>query len=77
MVSQYLAGIKPDQQNPGFMHFTVKPYIPADLAWAGEEYDSMYGMIRSSWKKQDGKFLLKVTIPVNTAATVFTCQNCC
>jgi alpha-L-rhamnosidase len=68
---EYLAGIKPDQDHPGFKHFIIKPFIPGNLAWAGADYHSMYGLIRSHWKKQGDKFILEVKIPANTTATVY------
>ena len=31
----------------------------------------MYGVIRSSWRAEENAFVLDVTIPVNTTATVY------
>ena len=31
----------------------------------------MYGTIRSAWEIRDGKFNLKIAVPVNTGATVY------
>ena len=40
------------------------------MTWARASYDSVRGKISSDWKIEDGKLLLKVTIPANTTATV-------
>jgi alpha-L-rhamnosidase len=31
----------------------------------------MYGMLKSSWKREKGQFTLEVTVPANTTATVW------
>ena len=68
---QYLAGIRHDPDNPGFRHFLIKPHVVGDLTWVSAHHDSPYGRIVSNWKIQDDKFLLKVTIPINSTATVY------
>jgi alpha-L-rhamnosidase len=65
-----LAGINPDPEHPGFKHTIIRPQPVGDLRWASAEHHSMYGTIRSSWKKEHGRFTLRVEIPVNTDATV-------
>ncbi len=35
------------------------------------EYQSINGLIKSSWKKKGNQLVQQVTIPVNTKATVF------
>jgi alpha-L-rhamnosidase len=68
---KYLAGINSDPQGPGFKRIIIRPYPVGDLNWVRSEYTSMYGLIRSSWRKEDGTFRLSVTIPVNTTASVY------
>jgi alpha-L-rhamnosidase len=69
---QYLfacvGGIQPSE--PGYRSFTVAPVIGEGLMWASASYASMYGEIVSEWKKEDGKYRLKVTVPPNTRAVV-------
>jgi len=55
----------------GFKHITIKPQLLGDVKWARAEHESMYGTIRSAWEIRDGKFNLKVAVPVNTSATVY------
>jgi alpha-L-rhamnosidase len=68
---KYLGGINPDPQGPGFKRIVIHPYALGDLTWVRAEYNSPYGLIRSSWHRQNGVFTLKVTVPVNTTATVY------
>ncbi|MEO6328096.1 MAG: family 78 glycoside hydrolase catalytic domain [Ginsengibacter sp.] len=55
---------------PGFKKIVIKPQ-PAVLTWAKGSYQSIYGEIKSEWKKDSAAFRLKVTIPVNTTAEVW------
>lgn len=65
-----LAGINPDPERPGFQHVLVRPQAVGDLEWVRAEYETMYGVVRSAWRRQDGQFVLEVTIPANATATV-------
>ena len=49
----------------------IRPYALGDLTWVRAEYNSPYGLIGSSWRKENGSFHLKVTVPVNTTATIY------
>ena len=40
------------------------------LDWVKAEYKSVNGIIRSEWERKGEQVILKVTIPVNTNATV-------
>jgi alpha-L-rhamnosidase len=72
---KYLGGINTDAQAPGFKRFIIHPYAPGDLTWVRSEYTSMYGVIRSAWRKEGAGFHLNVTVPVNTTATVYVPAN--
>ena len=67
---QSLAGLVPDDQNPGFKHFFIQPEIVGDMTFVKATYHSIYGNIASAWEKIDGKLILKVEIPANTSATI-------
>lgn len=67
---QSLAGIVPDNKNPGFKHFFIQPEIISDMTFVKATYKSIYGNIASAWEKKDGKLILKVEIPTNTSATI-------
>jgi hypothetical protein len=66
-----LAGIGCDPTGPGFEKIIINPQPVGDLTWVKASYDSIRGKIVSSWKRDGDKFLLNVTIPANTTATVF------
>jgi alpha-L-rhamnosidase len=68
---EYLAGIRPDPDKPGFKHIIVRPYLAGDLTFVKASHQSMYGLIASHWKREAGRLQLDVTIPPNTTATVY------
>ena len=53
-----------------FKHLAIAPKLDEKLTSATVTYRSIHGLIVSDWKKQNGKFLLNVSIPANTTATV-------
>jgi len=64
-----LAGIRPDEDNPGFEHFFMEPNPVPSVKWARAEYESPCGRIVSEWK-YEGKILTwTVEIPKGTEAT--------
>jgi alpha-L-rhamnosidase len=65
-----LCGIQPDENNAGYKHFTVKPFIVAEVDFAEATVGSPYGEIVSRWERKDNKITLSVTVPPNTSATV-------
>lgn len=66
-----LAGIRTDKESVGFKKITMKPSLPADLQFVDASYKSAYGLIKSSWKKNDGTFEWNISIPANSSARVF------
>ena len=66
-----LAGIKPDQSDPGMKHFYIEPMMVPDLKYCRATYDSQYGKISSDWKiDENGNLNIKIEVPANTSATV-------
>lgn len=65
-----LAGINYDDARPGFVHTRIEPYFPRQLSWVKARYQSPSGEICSEWKRTGGTIRLKVSIPVNTTATI-------
>lgn len=66
-----LAGIKPDEANPGMKHFHIAPMPVSDLTYCKASYTSLYGKIKSDWEiDKEGNFTLTVDIPANTSATI-------
>lgn len=65
-----LAGIRPDEQAPGFKHFFIQPSFVSALTFAGADYQCRYGKIVSRWKRRGDEIILTVEVPANTTATV-------
>lgn len=76
-----VAGIELDPAAPGYKHIFIRPKPPVcpapggaaageGLTWARGELLTRYGKVVSSWKVEDGKLNVSVTIPANTKATI-------
>jgi len=72
---EYVAGIRPDPEHPGFKHVVIRPYPIQDLTFVKASHKSMYGTVRSNWKRENGHFVLDVSIPANTTATIIVPAN--
>ena len=68
---EYLGGIRPDPEVPGFKKIIIKPEVVGGLTWVKDSYDSIHGRISSEWHKSAGQFDLRVAIPANTTATIY------
>lgn len=64
-------GIRPDESAPGFKKIIIEPHMFDQLVWAMGDYQSPYGNIKSSWKRDGDNFFLNVTIPPNTSANIY------
>lgn len=65
---QVVAGIEIGA--PGYKHIIFQPRPGGGLTFAHATYHSLYGEIASGWQLADGTFMLIVTLPPNTSATV-------
>ncbi len=65
---QYLAGITPDPENPGFKHLFLKPNIVDELNWVKCSYKSPYGLIKIDWQRKEGQVDFKFDLPVGVTA---------
>lgn len=63
-----LAAIK--SAEPGFKSITMKPSL-AGLSFVKASYTTPYGLVRSKWTNEGGKFEWHITIPANSMATVY------
>lgn len=68
---QGLAGIRIDEQAPGFKNVIIKPAMVGDLKWVKARHLSAYGAIESSWSVSGQRVLMRVVIPPNATATVY------
>lgn len=68
---RWLAGIRPDPENPGFKKFILGPSTPEGLEFINCTYYSPFGEIISNWKKvQPGAIQYEITIPAKSSAIV-------
>lgn len=65
-----LAGIAPDPNAPGFASVIIKPQPVGDVTWARASFDSIRGPISCAWERAGRDFVLHLTIPPGTIATV-------
>jgi hypothetical protein len=65
-----IGGINPDPEAVGFQQMVIRPRPGGGIDHATASYDSIYGEISTSWRRQGHRFTLDVTIPANTTATV-------
>lgn len=61
-----MVGIRSDGEN----HFELAPRPGKGIGFAEGSYDSLYGKISASWKKEGDKILYSFTIPSNAGATL-------
>ena len=66
-----IAGIRPDQDNPGFKNIIIKPEFIDDLDWAKGSYETWRGTVKSEWEKNGQAIDLRIEIPVNSTARVY------
>ena len=66
-----LAGINPDEQNPGYKHFVLRPRPGAGVTWLNSRYESIRGAISCRWKLEGDRLTLDVAAPVGTTATIY------
>ena len=66
-----LAGIQPDENQPGFDHILIKPFIPDSLSFVRASAQTVRGRVAVEWTKKNGSLQLNVTLPANSTATVY------
>lgn len=65
-----LAGIRYDEQAPGFRHFIAAPGVESGLKRVDASLTTGYGEIASHWRIEGGALTWELTVPPNTSATV-------
>ena len=63
-----MCGINPSEENAGFKEFIIKPYVDNRFEYAAAEYYSVYGLIKSGWKKVKNGWKFNITVPFDTKA---------
>ena len=67
---RYVAGLRPDEERPGYERFTVAPMPGGGIMSAEATHDARRGRIRSAWSIIDGTFTLEVEVPAGADAEV-------
>jgi alpha-L-rhamnosidase len=49
----------------------MHPQPGGGLTHATAELQSMYGLIRSAWSQENGRFDWRITVPANASATIY------
>jgi alpha-L-rhamnosidase len=70
-----IGGIKPDEKKPGFKNVLLSPNFVPGLDSFEAVHEGPYGNIISSWKREGGSVVYKVTVPANSTADVFLRLN--
>ena len=60
-----ITGIFADESQPGFKNTIFKPQFVSMLEHASAEHLSPYGKVQSSWKRNDDKIRIELTVPTN------------
>lgn len=68
-----LGGIKATE--PGFASIEISPSIPQGLDWVRCSYDSPYGKIESSWKKNGTSVEYEIIVPCGAKAVLRCCDG--
>lgn len=66
-----VAGINPDETQPGYKHVIIRPRIDRRLSFARASYESIHGLMESGWELSGNTLILEVRIPANATAEVF------
>ena len=65
-----IGGIRQPAGSGAYDKIIISPDVVGDLTWAETSYKSIHGEIKSNWKMKGNDFILKVNIPVGSAAVV-------
>lgn len=78
---RHMAGICPDEEQPGFKHFILRPnpdtrktlrFQQKRITSVDADFWSNYGPIKAAWQSDGGvELTYDVTIPANTTATLY------
>jgi alpha-L-rhamnosidase len=66
-----VVGMEPDEVAPGYKHTILHPRPGGGLTCARAKLETLYGLLISDWKMENGTFEYTVVVPPNTSATVY------
>jgi alpha-L-rhamnosidase len=66
-----LAGMNADPDQPGYKHIVFRPQPVDDITFTKYFNQTVYGEAGIEWKKENGTFSTKISVPVGSVATVY------
>lgn len=67
---QGIAGIKIKDEQSGMRNFAIKPAFDLPINYVSAKTESMYGVIKSEWKRDGDNILFNVIVPPNSSAEI-------
>ncbi len=68
---KYVAGISPDEAEPGFKHVIFKPAIDSSLEYASAVHESLHGEVLCDWKKEACQVTVQIKVPFGSHGTLY------
>lgn len=65
------AGIELDPRINGFKKILFRPFPGGGLTYAGADYHSIYGLIKSWWQRNGDILIYDITVPANASGRVY------
>lgn len=66
---QKIGGIVPIE--PGYRKIRIQPMPDRRISYAKAAIDTVYGVVKSEWRTENGTFSLTVNVPCNTTAEIY------
>ena len=67
---QYLGGIRPLAEAPGFRRFEIRPCFVKGIDHVEASHRSPFGMIRSEWRRRNGEIRFDFEVPEGSRADI-------
>jgi alpha-L-rhamnosidase len=68
---KYIAGISPDEKEPGFRHVIFRPAIDSALTSAKASHESMLGTVLCDWSKDGNNIKVNLEVPFGAHGTLY------
>lgn len=68
---KYLAGLRVDEEQPGFKNIVIRPLIPKELHHVKGSIETVYGEGSCEWQVTKGKLEIVVYVPFNCTADLY------
>lgn len=69
-LTRNMAGVKYDENAPGFRHIIIRPQLPEDIDYVTYSKRTPYGTVLSEVRRNKENTTVKVTVPVGSTATL-------